>query len=238
MIRNTRVRKLMLFLIAAFTLAFAPYQKKDNTLTKAERKAGWILLFNGKDTDGWKGFRNREAKGWKVEQGELVCIPGNVGNRADLVTTAQYDNFELSFDWRIAPAGNSGVMYRVTETNGATYESGPEYSLIDDEGYPDHLTPRQKSGADYDVHAPSSLEAKPVGEYNNSRIVVNGAKVEHWLNGKKVVAFELWSPEWTAMKNNSKWRDVAPYAMAKSGHIALQDHGGGVWFKNIKLRKL
>ena len=133
---------------------------------------------------------------------------------------------------------NSGVMYHVTEENGATYESGPEYSMIDDENYPSKLADVQKSGANYDVHAPSELVSRPMGQYNTSKIIVRGNHVEHWLNGKKVVEFEKNSPEWIEAKNKSKWKDVKTYAASSTGHIALQDHGGGVWFKNIKIREV
>lgn len=220
------------------TVAFLPLQKRDNILTPKEKKEGWKLLFDGKSTNGWRTFKDNPADGWTVANGELVSKKDGVTKRADLITAEKYDNFELMFDWKILPGGNSGVMYRVTEDNGATYESGPEYSLIDDEGYPDKLNDVQKSGANYDVHAPSSFKANPVGEYNYSKLVVNNSHVEHWLNGEKVVEFELWSPEWELQKGKSKWKDVNSYAMSKTGHIAFQDHGGGVWFKNVKIRKL
>jgi len=126
----------------------------------------------------------------------------------------------------------------VTEENDATYESGPEYQLIDDIGYPGKLSDKQLSGANYDMQAPNAKVAKPAGEFNHTKIVVNKGHVEHWLNGTKVVEYELWSPEWEKQKANSKWKDVKPYGMSKKGHIALQDHGGGVYFKNIKIKTL
>lgn len=228
---------LLLVIIAAFTFEH-PVKQKHNTLTKKEAEQGWILLFDGETTKNWRPFRNRQSDGWKVINGELVNISEVVAKRADLISEEKFDNFELVFDWKIAKGGNSGVIYRVTEDNGATYESGPEYSLIDDEGYAVKLNDVQKSGANYDVHAPTAFVSKPIGEFNHSRIIVNNAHVEHWLNGKKVVEYVFWSPEWEAKKNASKWKDVKPYGMAKSGHIALQDHGGGAWFRNIKIRKL
>lgn len=228
----------MLSFICIGLAAFAPYQTKDNVLTPAEKKAGWVLLFDGKTTHGWRPYRNQASEGWEVVNGQLHCKEGNVAHRADLITTDQYDNFELVFDWKINKGFNSGVIYRSAEGKGASYETGPEYQLIDDEGYPDKLEDWQKSGSDYAMHPPSSLAAKPAGEYNQTKIVVNGAHVEHWLNGKKVVDFELWTPEWNELKAKSKWKDAEQYGMIKKGHIALQDHGGGIWFKNIKLRKL
>ncbi|MBO9566922.1 MAG: DUF1080 domain-containing protein [Niastella sp.] len=221
----------------AFT-AFTPFQTKDNTLTVAEKKAGWVLLFDGKTTHGWRPYRNAQSEGWEVVNGQLHCKEGQLAHRSDLVTAGQYDNFELAFDWKIDKGFNSGVIYRVEEGDRASYETGPEYQLIDDEGYPEKLEDWQKSGSDYAMHPPTALTAKPAGEYNQTKIIVNGAHVEHWLNGKKVVDFDLWTPEWNELKSKSKWSDAKLYGMIKKGHIALQDHGGGIWFKNIKLRKL
>ena len=119
-----------------------------------------------------------------------------------------YDNFELLIDWKIAPKHNSGIIYRCTEENGASFESGPEYQLIDDIGYPDKLHDKQLSGSNYDMQAPGANAVKPAGEYNRTRIVVKGAHVEHWLNGVKVVEYELWSPQWNEWKAESKWKNV------------------------------
>lgn len=224
-----------LFLLPAFHL---PLQEKDNQLTRQEKKEGWILLFDGKTLNGWKNYKGRSADGWAVVDGELICQETGVKSRADLITVDQYDNYELSIDWKISPKHNSGIIYRCTEENGASFESGPEYQLIDDVGYPDKLHDKQYSGSNYDMDAPVSQESKPAGTYNRTRLVVNKDHVEHWLNGVKVVEYQLWSPQWEQNKAISKWKDVKPYGMSKTGHIALQDHGGGVSFKNIKLRKL
>jgi len=220
-------------------LSFYSNQKsEDNTLTKKEKKAGWVLLFDGKTMNGWKTYKGVEQEGWTIANGELFCKEEGVKKRADLITAEMYENYELVFDWKISPKHNSGLVYRCTEENGASYESGPEYQLIDDVGYPSKLSDKQLSGANYDMNPPASKLVKPVGEFNQGKIVVNKAHVEHWLNGVKVVEYELWSPEWEKTKAGSKWRDVKTYGMSKTGYIALQDHGGGVSFKNIKLRKL
>lgn len=225
-------------LFISFGSFYKPEQGKDNQLSKKEKKQGWILLFDGSTLNGWRTYKNRESDGWAAINGELVCKTDGVKKRADLITAEMYDNFELSIDWKIAPKKNSGIIYRSTEENGASYESGPEYQLIDDIGYPDKLSDKQLSGANYDMHAPLVKVSKPAGEYNTTKIIVNNAHVEHWLNGSKVAEYELWTPEWQAIKAQSKWRDVKPYGMSKAGHIALQDHGGGVIFKNVKIRKL
>ena len=223
------------FLLTSFT---PDSMLKDNTLTKKEKKQGWILLFDGTTMNGWRSYKNKESEGWDVKNGELYCKEEGVKKRADLITNNKYENYELLIDWKISPKKNSGIIYMVTEENGASYESGPEYQLIDDLGYPSKLSDKQLSGANYDMHAPTAKVAKPAGEFNQTKIVINKGHVEHWLNGSKVVDYQLWTPEWEQVKAKSKWKDVKPYGMSKSGHIALQDHGGGVAFKNIKLKPL
>lgn len=215
--------------------------QKDNTLTDAEKKAGWKLLFDGKTLNGWKMYQSKPADCWGAKDGELYCKGSATDKsdlRADIITAEQYENYELSVDWKIAPGGNSGIIYHVTEEYPASYQSGPEYQLIDDEGYPGKLEDWQKTGSDYAMYTATSRPTKPVGEYNTSKIVVKGAHREYWLNGVKVVEFEAWSDDWNKRKSIGKWKDTPGYGMAKKGYICLQDHGSGVWFKNIKIRKL
>ena len=234
------MRKIFLFTVIAFGMMsfIKDAKQKDNTLSKKEKKQGWILLFDGTTMNGWRSYKNKESEGWDVKNGELYCKEEGVKKRADLITNNKYENYELLIDWKISPKKNSGIIYMVTEENGASYESGPEYQLIDDLGYPSKLSDKQLSGANYDMHAPTAKVAKPAGEFNQTKIVINKGDVEHWLNGTKVVDYQLWTPEWEQVKATSKWKDVKPYGMSKSGHIALQDHGGGVAFKNIKLKPL
>jgi hypothetical protein len=235
------MRKIIFLIIAlAVTVMSFNYDRKqkDNTLSKKEKKQGWILLFDGATTSGWRNYKNREADGWAVTNGELYCKETGVTKRADLITVNKYENYELLIDWKISPKHNSGIIYMVTEDNAASYESGPEYQLIDDTGYPSKLTDKQLSGGNYDMHAPTAKVVKPAGEYNHTKIVINKGHVEHWLNGTKVVDYDLWTSEWEQLKAQSKWKDVKPYGMSKEGHIALQDHGGGVAFKNIKLKPI
>lgn len=213
-------------------------KEADNTLSKQEKKQGWILLFDGTTTKGWRSYKNLEADNWAVQRGELYCKVDDVTKRADLITIDQYENYEVKIDWKIAPKQNSGIIYMVTEENGASFESGPEYQLIDDLGYPAELKDKQLTGANYDMHAPSAKVSKPAGEYNHTKIIINKGHVEHWLNGTKIVDYQLWTPEWEQLKASNKWKDVKAYGMSKKGHIALQDHGGGVYFKNIKIKKL
>lgn len=225
-------------LSSALLWSFCPEQDNSNTLTEEEKKAGWILLFNGHNTQGWRAYNNKPYDSWEVINGQLHCKEKEVKQRADLITTDQYDNFELSIDWKVGKGANSGIIYRAQETSGPSHETGPEYQLIDDEGYPQKLEAWQHSGADYAMYPPNQVAAKPAGEYNHTLVRVKGAHVEHWLNGKKVVEYEFWTPGWQELKEKGKWKDAKAYGLAKKGYIALQDHGGGIWFRNIKLRKL
>jgi hypothetical protein len=185
-------------------------------------------------------YQNKPADSWMAGDGILW----NKGNKdpnikhADLITEKEYENFELSLDWKIAPAANSGILYMVTEEFASSYLSGPEYQLIDDTGYPGKLENWQKTGANYAMDPPLVDATKPAGEWNHTMIIVNKGHVEHWLNGKKVAGYDLWSESWKQHKATGKWKDAPGYGMTKKGHIALQDHGGEAWFKNIKIREL
>jgi len=218
---------------------------KDNKLTPKEKSAGWMLLFDGKSLSGWHGYNGQDTKSWAVEDCTLKSVgtEGNYGSdlRADLVTAQQFENFELSIDWKASKGGNSGVMYAVVEDPKykAAWMTGPEYQFIDDIGFPDKLEEWQKAGANYAMHLPNNQkQLKPVGEWNNTRIVVNGPHVEHWLNGKKILEFERWNTEWTKLRNSGKWKEAPDYGLAKKGHIVLQDHGSVFWFKDIKIREI
>ncbi len=219
------------------TVAFKPLQA-DNTLSESEKKEGWKLLFDGKSIDGWRTFKNQEQDSWEIVSGQMHTKKEGSSKHVDLITKDQYKDFELTVDWKVDKGANSGIIYHALETHDASYETGPEYQLIDDNGYEGKLEDWQKSGADYAMHPPSSLAAKAAGEYNRTRIVVKGDHVEHWLNGVKVADFHAWTPEWEKLKKEGKWKDYPDYGMSKTGYIALQDHGGGVWFKNVKIRKL
>ncbi len=212
-------------------------------LTKQQKAEGWQLLFNGQSLNGWQIFKSRENNTWEVIDGVLHCkaldetTTGVGDKRSDLMTTTQFDNFELYFEWKISVEGNSGVMFRVTENFDQPYYSGPEYQLMDDGGYPNE-TPDHLTGANYGMHAPVNARVKPLNEWNTTKLLVNKNHVEHWLNGTKVLEYELGSPEWIVTKNASKWKDAAGYGASATGHIVLQDHGSEIWFKNIMIKKL
>ncbi len=215
--------------------------ENDNVLTKGEKTEGWRLLFDGKTLRGWRMYQNKEADAWGVKDGELYCKGNETDKsdlRADIITTDQYENYELSVDWKISPEGNSGIIYHVSEKYDAAYLSGPEYQLIDDIGFPQQLEEWQKTASDYAMYNATSRPTRPVGQYNTSKIVVNGTHREYWLNGIKVLDFEVWTDDWNHRKSTGKWKNTPEYGLAKKGHICLQDHGGGVWFKNIKIKTL
>jgi len=216
-----------------------------NVLTEKEKAAGWELLFDGKSLSGWHGYNGQSTQSWAVEGCAIKSVgtEGNYGSdlRADLVTGKQYENFELSIDWKASKGGNSGLMYGVVEDPKykAAWMTGPEYQFIDDVGFPEKLEEWQKAGANYAMHLPNDQKKlKPVGEWNNTSIVVNGAHVEHWLNGKKILEFERWNDDWNKLRNSCKWKEAPDYGLAKTGHIVLQDHGSVFWFRSVKIREI
>lgn len=206
-----------------------------NQLTDAERAAGWRLLFDGRTTAGWRGFgRDSMPAGWQVVDGALT----RVAQGGDIITVDQFENFELALEWKLAPRGNSGVFYRATEATDVIYENAPEMQVLDDAGHGDGQSRLTSAGANYALHGVPAGIVKPAGEWNHARIQVNGARVAHWLNGVKVVEYELWSPEWEALVKGSKFAEWPPYGRAKRGHVGLQDHGDWVAYRNIKIRPL
>lgn len=221
---------LCLALAAGAPAAFA---QAPNTLTAAEKAAGWKLLFDGKTTNGWKGFKtDAPDAGWVVKDGTLSPTKGI---SKDIVTNQNFENFELTFDWKISPMGNSGVMYHVIPVGDETYQSGPEYQILDNAH---GEQPLEQAASAYYLFAPSKDMTKPVGEWNHGRIVVDHGKVQHWLNGVKVVEYDMNSDEFKARVQATKFKRWPQFATGKSGAIALQMHGDPVWFENIKIKVL
>lgn len=232
---------LIIFSIFFFMISCNTDTNKEaiNKLTLEEKDLGWKLLFDGKTTDGWHSFQETEVKGWIVEDGALTGLGKGSDLGGDIVTNQDYENFELSLEWKITDGGNSGILYHVLEeAYPATYATGPEYQLIDNVGFPQKLADWQMAGANYAMHPAKNVQLKTVGEYNTTRIIVTGTHIEHWLNGVKVLEFERWTNNWKAKVQNCKWKDYPAYGLAKSGKISLQDHGDKIWFRNIKIREI
>ncbi len=206
-----------------------------SALTPEEQAAGWRPLFDGKTTAGWRGYRRADIpKGWQVVDRALT----RVGEGGDILTVDQFGNFELALEWKVAPGGNSGIFYRATETGEAVYHSGPEMQVLDDAGHRDGASRLTSAGSLYGIYAAPAGVVRPAGEWNAVRIVVNGQHVEHWLNGVKVVDYELGGPDWEKRVGEAKFKDWPEFGRAKRGHIALQDHGDWVAYRNIKIKVL
>ena len=225
-----------------------------NTLTDAEKADGWSLLFDGRTFEGWRGLgRPHIPPGhWVIEDGAILKVSspdvplqadGQPLEGGDLMTIRTFEDFELCFEWKISPGGNSGVKYNVSEELSAAYPPrhaalGFEYQVLDDDRHPDaRVGGNRTAAALYDLVSPDGKTLRPVGEFNTARIVFRGRRGQHWLNGIKVVEFELGTPDMETRLAASKFRDTAGFAVKRKGHIVLQDHGDAVWFRSIKIRE-
>lgn len=199
----------------------------------------WDDLFDGRDLARWRGFRmDHVPAAWSIQDGAIALATGEGGERADLVTRDTFRDFELELEWKIAPGGNSGIIYRVGEAEPYTWRTGPEMQVLDNERAEDNHPASHRAGALYDLYAPSEETVRPAGEWNQVRIVVRDGRVEHWLNGKRIVAYQLGSDDWNAHVQASKFRTMPGFGTVQDGHIALQDHGAAVWYRNVRIRRL
>ena len=201
------------------------------------RTQGWQPLLQDTSASAWRGFKSQTLPaGWQVVDGALTRVaPGG-----DIITREQYQNFELELEWKVAPGGNSGVFFHVVEDSATQYiwQTGPEMQVLDNERHADGKIPETSAASNFALHAPTRNVTLPAGQWNRARVVVNGSHVEHWLNGEKVVEYELLSDDWKRRVQNSKFKQMPHYGLARSGHIALQDHGDWVAFRNIRIRRL
>jgi hypothetical protein len=213
-----------------------------NALTEQEQRDGWILLFDGQSFEGWRGFgMDNVPSKWVIDEDAIHFAPAEGAGGGDIITTAAFESFELAFDWKIGECGNSGVFFHVVEEGfDRVWRTGPEYQILDNACHPDALNgPDRYAGANYALHPPDGIDdASTAGEWHRSRIVVDGARVEHWLNDRKVVEYELWSDVWNQLVAASKFNTMPEYGQMRRGHIALQDHSDPVWFRNIRVRPL
>ncbi len=226
-----------------------------NVLTAAEAATGWRLLFDGRSFSGWRGLGldRVPTTHWTIKNDAIKKIPiqdvprqadGQPATGGDLMTIETFEDFELAFDWKISPGGNSGVKYNVSEElsiklapNRAAL--GFEYQILDDDRHPDAKNgPNRTAAALYDLVAPEGKTLKPVGDWNSAKIVFRGRHGEHWLNGVKVLEFESGSRDFQARREKSKYKTIPEFAEKRGGHIVLQDHGDAVWFRNVKIRQL
>jgi Domain of Unknown Function (DUF1080) len=211
-----------------------------NSLTPAEKAAGWRLLFDGTSTKGWRGYGKPDMTGlrWTIKDG-AICLPPADGKdtrgHRDIISADTFGDFDLTWQWQVQPGSNSGLKYFVVETGGAAI--GHEYQIIDDSKHPDaKVSTERQTASFYDVKSATTRPTKPVGEWNTSRVVVQGNHVEHWLNGTKVLEYELGSAEILAAVQDSKFKTTAGFGTKKPGHILLQDHGDAVCYRSIKVR--
>lgn len=215
-----------------------PASQEPNTLSDAERRAGFELLFDGVSPAKWRAFRGERfpARGWTVRDGVLVHERG--GGGGDLVTREVFEDFELRCEWKVEPGGNSGIFYRVSEDEDATWKTGPEMQVLDDARHPDGKSPLTSAGALYGLYPAPRDVVLPAGRWNRARIVVDDGRVEHWLNGVRVVACELGSDELAARIRRSKFAEHPGFARQPQGRIALQDHGDEVRYRSLRIRRL
>ncbi|MCD4737440.1 MAG: DUF1080 domain-containing protein [Bacteroidales bacterium] len=239
--KNLLIALGLIFLFVSCKEELKPTEKVNTGEAENLAQKQWTTLTG---SDQWKGYnKDKLPENWKIEDDIIICFgkAGDVGG--DIITKDMYDNFEFTLEWKISEGGNSGIFYHVIEDAQyhSPYQTGPEYQVLDDEGFPnkENLKEWQLAGADYAMYTVNdNKKLKPAGEWNKTRIIFNNKHVEHWLNGIKILEFDAWSDDWFERKANSKWNSMPHWGMAGSGHIGLQDHGADVWFRNVRVKKL
>lgn len=250
--------RFLIFLLSTLLLSFSSNEKKEMDANAPEDEAiaeltslpeidGWVELFDGKTTKGWRTYgKETIGKSWMVEDGALVLDVVQDGDHTrtedggDIITVGQYENFELSLEWKISACGNSGIMFGVVEGEEyeRTYYTGPEMQVLDNSCHPDAKIHTHRAGDLYDLSACSEEVVKPAGEWNLAGIRIKDGEAEFYLNGVKVVQFTMFDQGWTDMIRKSKFKDMPGFGKFRKGHIALQDHGDGVAYRNIKIKEL
>lgn len=211
-----------------------------NTLSEEEKQEGWVLLFDGKSTEGWHTYLKDEVSASWIVSDDAIAFDPEAGEGGDLVTDGEYENYELSLDWKIAEGGNSGIIFNVHEDPQfrATYVSGPEMQVLDNEKAHDNKEDDHLAGSLYDMIDVERSLANPAGEWNNAKLRMDQGQLTLWLNGTETANVKIGSEKWKELIAGSKFKDWEHFARYSKGRIALQDHGGKVWFRNIKIREL
>lgn len=221
--------------LIALSLVSPALAAPPNALSAAEKSDGWKLLFDGSTLDGWRGYATEAiGAGWKVQDGAIVLTTAKSG---DLMTVEDYGDFELALEWKATEAANSGIIYRIGLGERAAVRTGPEFQVLDNQKAKDSKIANHHAGSLYDLVAPPRDVTRPVGEWNEARIRVQGWKITHWLNGVKLLEIDLASDEGKALLAQSKFKDWPKFATLSRGHIALQDHGNVVSFRNLRIRE-
>ncbi|HXB44007.1 MAG TPA: DUF1080 domain-containing protein [Puia sp.] len=243
------MKYLLLATIAIFTMAATDFSEKKLTvknslqpfaLTDVEKNDGWVSLFDGKTTNGWHTYnKDKAGSAWQVDDGTLHLNPASKDG-GDIVTAKEYSNFDLKAEWKISPKGNSGIIFLVKEDPKyeASYHTGMEMQVLDNDGHPDGKIKKHRAGDLYDLIACEKETVKPVGEWNQVEIIVNNGDLKLFLNGYNVVHTTLWDDAWKTLVAGSKFKQWPEFATFKTGRIDLQDHGNEVWFRNIKIKNL
>jgi hypothetical protein len=237
-----------LMITCALLVSMSSFAQKPNTLTSKEKKAGWVLLFNGKDFTGWRQCNGTAMPAnWVIDDNAMKVFtgegrkPGSGAGGDILYAPEKFKNFELSIDWKTEKMGNSGIFYYVREVPGQPiYYAAPEVQVLDNADATDNKIDSHLAGSLYDILPADPKTCKPAGEWNTIVINVKDGKVTHTQNGVKVVEYELWTPKWDEMVAKSKFRTFKGWneGISKEGYIGLQDHGYAIWFRNIKIREL
>jgi hypothetical protein len=214
----------------------------DNMLTDREQNNGWQLLFDGKTFKGWHGYNMKEIPGvWSVTDG-CFMVDGKSGGeeQQDIITDKTYRKFAFTVEYKLSQGSNSGIVYQVKEAPkyAYSYETGPEFQLIDQDNWYDPLEDWQIHGANYAMYPPEAKPYRPTGEWNRLLLVVDGNKVTQIINGVKTVFYEKYSDDWNAKRNSGKWVNYPDWGKFDEGPVCLQNHGTKLWFKNIKIKEL
>lgn len=238
--------------LISFLIVFGACGSESSEMSESENQSAeetsneWIVLFDGSNTVHWRSYNSDSFPdvGWSVQDDLLVFEPpvedGAEGGH-NLITKEKYENFHLQLDWRIEEGSNSGIFYGVLEQKGqAIFWSGPEYQILDPDVFAEinDDTRKRVTGGLYDLVEPNPKNMNPIGEWNNTEIIVDGATLIHRLNGETVVEVERWTPEWFEMIRNSKFASHNEFGNVRQGHIGIQDHGGPVMIRNIRIKEL